>query len=478
MIGTKTHHCLSLLGKKERKRLREFLRSPFFNKREEPLLLLDFWEKHYAGPREAPDWSVELQAKNLLPEENHPDKAYQKLKTNLLNLVYQFLSHQSLEEDDYLKNLLQVKALNEYGDDRLIESRIKNAERSITRGTAKEGDKNFKRFELALQENLFYSRFPKRSRSPELYKLSQYLENGFFANAIWILFAMHNANRIFGTNFRWPFIARSWVFLVEQESRYPVVIRMYIHLYGLIHPAQAEHHFGALRKILKEHAAEISEEELRTAYTGALNHCTFKINHGESAFHAEYLSLGKEMIAEGLLLDEKGALSPWPFKNLITVALRLKEYGWITGFMNSHAGFIAETDRESAVLYNKGALHFSKGEFEEAGVAFRSLLQICEDIFYHLDARSYLLRIYYETQGALAMESLTHSFRMYIQRNRQISLDHKNTYLTFIAFFRRLINIPPKNRERIEILESDVLASDWNKAGKEWILEKLDELKK
>ncbi|MEM7040401.1 MAG: hypothetical protein AAF570_25770 [Bacteroidota bacterium] len=87
-----------------------------------------------------------------------------------------------------------------------------------------------------------------------------------------------------------------------------------------------------------------------------------------------------------------------------------------------------------------------------------------------------MLRVYYENGDPMAMESLCHSFRMYIERNRQISVMHKANYLTYLRFYRRLINTPPMARERLVKLKDDIQHTKMLNAGRKWLLVKLEAL--
>ena len=73
-----------------------------------------------------------------------------------------------------------------------------------------------------------------------------------------------------------------------------------------------------------------------------------------------------------------------------------------------------------------------------------------------LDARMYLLQIYYETGESLALESLAHAFRMFLDRNKNLSQNRKREYIDFILHLRRLSNIPLHDRKRLQKLREQI----------------------
>jgi len=86
-------------------------------------------------------------------------------------------------------------------------------------------------------------------------------------------------------------------------------------------------HFFELKKLLQKHPKAFAEAELRDLYEYAINYCLRRVNAGQLDFLKELFSLYKETLEAGLLFEDE-QLSFWTYKNIVGVALRLREFLW------------------------------------------------------------------------------------------------------------------------------------------------------
>ena len=93
------------------------------------------------------------------------------------------------------------------------------------------------------------------------------------------------------------------------------------------------------------------------------------------------------------LLLEKGIMSPWNYKNITAVGLRLEEFGWVQDFLLKFKPHLAPAHRDNAYKYNLAKLHFAKKDYDKVLELLREVEY--DDIFYSLDSRSMLLKTYY-----------------------------------------------------------------------------------
>jgi len=174
------------------------------------------------------------------------------------------------------------------------------------------------------------------------------------------------------------------------------------------------------------------------------------------------------------ILIEKGQLSPWNYKNIVTVGLRLNKFEWVQHFIDEYKSFINSDFRESAYKYNIARYHYYKKEYSEV---LRLIQQIeFEDVFYNLDSRTMILKIYYEEDEIEALMSFLDSFRIFLLRNKQISSYHKKNYLNLVRFTKRLINIIPGDIVKIEKLRKELVGTS-NITESAWLLQQIELIK-
>ncbi len=117
-------------------------------------------------------------------------------------------------------------------------------------------------------------------------------------------------------------------------------------------------------------------------------------------------------------------------------------------------------------------LHFEKGEYD---TAMRLLQQVeYDDILMNLNAKTMLLKMYYEQEELSALESLLESFRIYIQRKKMIGY-HSSNYKNILRFTRKLIKINPYSRKQKDKLKMEIEAAK-PLSEREWLLGRLEAL--
>jgi hypothetical protein len=161
---------------------------------------------------------------------------------------------------------------------------------------------------------------------------------------------------------------------------------------------------------------------------------------------AEALDLYTEGIESGVLI-QGGHLSPWHFKNVIKLGLRLRKYEWTESFILRNNTLLAPEFRNDALYYNLAELYYYTSRYDEA------MLQLLKveftDVHYNIGAKVILAKIYYETEALDALESLLHAFKTYLHRNKLIAEDLRRTYLNFISVLWQIIRSTPEKRPAI-----------------------------
>ena len=166
-------------------------------------------------------------------------------------------------------------------------------------------------------------------------------------------------------------------------------------------------------------------------------------------------------------------LSPWDFKNAVLLALRLAEYAWTEKFITEYQNRLPSGFRENAVSYNLALVYFYQKKYEKVIEQLREVEY--EDIAYNLGSKSMLIAIYYEQDEFEALLSLTDTFKMYLNRHKDINEKQRLLYFNYIQFVRKMTKIMPGDRKAIELLKEEIKNAK-GVASEKWLLEKLDEL--
>ena len=82
---------------------------------------------------------------------------------------------------------------------------------------------------------------------------------------------------------------------------------------------------------------------------------------------------------------------------------------------------------------------------------------------------------YYEVGEIDPLYNLLESFRVYLNRNKEIPSARKTNFKNLIKFTKKLISLPPSGNKIIKALKAEV-ESTKNISSRDWLLEKIAEL--
>lgn len=240
-------------------------------------------------------------------------------------------------------------------------------------------------------------------------------------------------------------------------------------------------HFEALYALLKQEGHGFGLEEASELFNYALNHCLRRGNQGEARYMEYAAALYRELLERGIIL-EKGKLPPQTMKNIVVIHCLVGEHDWVEGFLEEYKDRLLQGTDPNLLTYNEAVLAFYRQEYPSAIDKLKQVIsRMKADIFYELDARTYLIKAYFEHLDQLSIEGVDEmyrmydSFRMFIDRNQKISKEHKLRYGNFIREFRQFLKWREKealHRDRIRELYRTVEGMEFM-VNKSWFLEKL-----
>lgn len=257
----------------------------------------------------------------------------------------------------------------------------------------------------------------------------------------------------------------------EQFAKTPL-IQIYVSIIYTLQDKDGVEHYRKLTTLLKAHASLFTKEELENIYAYALNFCIRKINQGDLDFQQHIFELYKQMLKDGSL-THRGFISPWDFKNIVTIALRVKAFDWANKFINEQSIFIPKKDRKNAITFNRARYYFAIKKYDQV----LQLLGTVEydDVFYQLDAKTTLMKTYFELDEFQPLQSLKESFRILLSRKKGISETQRLLYGNFIKLCLKLYRIDIKDNKKVNALKKEIETTS-NVADMGWIKEKLLEL--
>lgn len=193
--------------------------------------------------------------------------------------------------------------------------------------------------------------------------------------------------------------------------------------------------------------------EIRGIYLLGINIGIRNLNQGNLDFIPVLLDLYKSGIEQKILFDN-GILSRFTYKNVVALALRLKQFDWVEQFLEEQTIYLEPETRSSIYNYNKAKLHYGKMDYPNA-LQLLMLTTSSDDVYINLDTKILLSRIYYEQQNLDALGAIVNSFKTFIRRKKIISY-HRESYKNFLNSLIKLVALNPydkaaKTNLRLEI---------------------------
>lgn len=457
---------IAVLPARDRKQFQKWLASPLFNQRDDLSALFrhidQYMEKSPGNLSKESVWPV------LYPGIPYNEAKMNLVMSLLLRQVRDFMAWRAWQDDEPVPQLYLCKALRRVGLDQDFERAWQESMTALTASPFR--DERF--HQLSHQ---FYSErsdfLSLGNRSVEL-PYEQMAEHRHTAYRLGELRLQCSA-AVSRNVLRHPPAGETAPRM--PEPRLPDVppdpgIRLYDCLLAALHDPENEAAFFEAKNLIHENWHLFREAERREQYLMALNFCIRKINSGQSRFMEQAFELYRSGL-ENRALFENGMLSQFTYKNATTAGIMAGQPAWVRQFLEDYKPFLHPRERHHAYIYNLAVYHFRMRDYEQAMTLLRDA-SLGEDSLTNLDARSMLVRIYYESGYIEALESLLDSFGAYLRRRTDIGY-HKANYENLIRFVRQMLRKFPLTAEVKARIRQEVAATQ-QLAERGWVMQQLE----
>jgi hypothetical protein len=467
MQNTKLIQGLSKLAKEEWARFRQFVASPYFNQREELLILLDFLERYWPD-FDSNQLTREVVYEAVFPSQQYEDKKLRYAMSWLYQLLEQFWLVERQSTETYRNQALLMDILSEKGLGKAYRKYNRDMEEQLAQSTKHDAAYFWSAQQWAQTRDMHFQRQRQRRYDPALQDATDYLDQYYFLERLKFACGLLDRQAILKGDYD-PKLSEAWLSHLEAYKFFgEPIIELYYFGFLALREEEEEQHFGQLRRKLNEVSGNIGKQALEEMYHMTINYCARKIRQGQSGYVEEALKLYTDGIERGILI-KRGELSPWAFTNVVKLALRLKRYAWIEQFIQRYSKKLPEKFRENALHYNLAELYYYTKRLSDAQHHLN--LVAYSDLNYYLGARTMLAKIYYEEGEEEPLLSLLAAFTIFLKRNKELSAPIKQTYLHFCELLFQLVRRPKYKLKGLK----ERIASTSPLTDQGWLLQKLEE---
>lgn len=415
-------------------------------------------------------WSRPLIHEKLFGAEPFNDKKIRYLLSDLHSQTLQYVGYLESRTDDHGFNTHISDGLAKRNCVKSYSAHLNNQKKKLATQSALSPNAYFGQYQLEMIEAEWQLNHGTRSAG-EMDDVLEHLDRFYLVKKLQLCCEALNVSNVLDKQ-QELFMLDELIWQIHNSSFSEVPhIAIYLKIIDTLRQPEDESHFSRLTSLLQAHGDRIEEDDLREMYHYVLNYSIKKINQGDSVHREVLLDNYKQMMAQKILIQD-GQVSQWHYKNVVTICLRQDENEFANTFIHTYRKFLATDIRENAFQYNLANLQFAKGQFKEAISGLQKV--DLDDVYYRLDARSILLKSYYELNDTDALFYQASSFRMFIRRNKSISAYQKTVYLNFIKLTLALVRAGT-NRTRLKRVK-DRVDRDSRDTDLQWVESKLDEL--
>lgn len=386
---------------------------------------------------------------------------FRKLCHELLQKTESFLSLEYIRND----SSLQQYSLLKYYKHKQLFSFYENAKNKIEKRSDDLISSSNIQYNNLFKESHYYTLIEDKTRTSENYILpySDALDEYYILQKLKLI--CHALNEQHFTTYTTLPKHSEFILSIDNKT-YSTLIQFYFETAKLLQDIKDENAYYILKKNIQD-SKNIHAEDLKTIIQYLINYSVIKINKGTSNFIQELFEWYKY---HDIVIEEE-QISPVRFRNIVNIAIRLKEYNYALHYINKNGKKLPFELQTSIIDFNKAKLYYAQKKFDTVIDILRN--QQYNDITFNLSAKVLLVQSFYEKKEFQFLESFLESFRIFILRNKEMNTASKKIHQDFIKIIHRLIKMEFASAREIELFKSKINNNN-NLPDKAWILEKLE----
>jgi len=463
MEKTLLWEVFAVLSTPEVRAFGKLLHSPFFNGRQQPILLfeyLDTCRRNGQTPKE-------MEAAEILNQAAGGLKLRQA-NSALLALLEKYLSYQEIFEDESRTKIRLAAAYRKRNLGKHFNITLREARQSRAQQPWRHAD-YYHDLNLLEWEQYQFDTSTKRTETFNLQATSDFMDTAFVARKLQLACLAASHQTVFNTDYRIGLLEEVLAYVESKSMTETPAVGLYYYGYKFQTDLPgAERHFNRFRTLLTAHAEAFPPEELRTLYLLAINFGIKKINQSAEGWLRATLDLYQSALSRNLLL-ENGQISRFAFNNMIAIALRVGELDWVEHFILGHKNLLERQWREATASLGLARVAYARRDFKTALLHLQR--SDYKDLINNLTAKTLQLKIFYETGEFDLLENHLKGMKNYIRRHTSIGY-HRTNYSLIVAYTQQMMSLDLRKKEAVASLRAAIQGEEIL-TEKGWFLEML-----
>jgi hypothetical protein len=489
MIKSKVIGIFKSFNTKELRLFGDFVTSPFFNKNEKLIKLYEELKKEYPGFKSR-SFTKENVFQKIYPGKKYKDNELRRSFSGLLELCEKFLVQINLSDSNPAYNLLFITELFTRKIDRLFDIKFKELtelykdyndvddvffknkyDLEIIRkniNTSDEGGKVLYNIDNIFKYLVAYSTIAGLKLSQDINVLRKKMNIDYSNSLINNYFENFNFNSFFND-------------IKKADEKLYIIIRIYYlrHLIAL-GLDKDDSNYNELKNLIYDNLKIFSRREKFNLGIFLENSISEKLKEGKMFFQDEAHKINELRIREGIIkFDENDYLGINIFRKILETSLKLNKKDWAVKFIEDYSNELPPQTVVNVQNYSYSILSFSSGDYKKA-LELIARVNKYYDYNFEFAAKSVRLKCLYELGYIEDVFYSVDSYEHSLKNNRNLPEFSKINFKNFIYYIEKCAKLKTEYNiagKELEYVNDAILKID-RILEKEWLIEKLNDLKK
>ncbi|MBK7804869.1 MAG: hypothetical protein IPJ51_00895 [Saprospiraceae bacterium] len=477
MKDRKIFSALSGLNIYELNSFGKYVRSPYFNVNQQIITYFEILDK-YIKSEKTEELSNEYIWKSVFNNEEYNHQKLLKLNSDMVKLLEDFIAQKEFDSMVSLRSNLKIAGANKRNLEKLYNGLLGEIDRLNKQEMNQSAEFYLTKYQI--EKNIFSLKTENEKKNEKfeirselnINKISDNLDYFYIAEKLRHYCTLLSWKKMYQLDIE----MKNMDFVLQLATNEPYSsippVSLYYKMYLTYVEGDNVQNYFELRNLIKKYIHLFPADEQRDIYSTAISYCINKGNKNVSIFHKETFDIYSEALINNILVVN-GEMQVSNYRNIVPIALRIEEFDWAENFISEYAQYVDEKYRENAVEFSLARLEFYRKHF---GKVLYHLNKVSyEDVWYNLNAKTLQIASYYEMDEYDALESLLQAFKMYIKREKSLSVDRKEHYINLIKFTSALMKINPKEQVKVLKLKDEIVSAK-GVVSKPWLIEKVESL--
>ncbi|MEM9922129.1 MAG: hypothetical protein AAF990_28755, partial [Bacteroidota bacterium] len=269
MQKTQVFALLLTLTAKEVREIRKFLRSPFFNQREDVVALFDFLMANIQkGKYDLPKEKVFKKVYRHLPFE---EQAFRQLLSWLQQLIEKYLTQQAFFEDPLEAKIRLAAVFRDRDLPRHFQKAVRDAERRLDGIPYRNADYYQRRYDL--EHEKYVAASIQRTTSRNFQSIADNLDLAHILKKLQQVCLIVAHQTVYRADHELGMFKEILSYIDQKGLTENPTVDTYLNCYRALTNPEREDYFFRFRNLLVQNADRFSLDELRNLYLLAINFC-------------------------------------------------------------------------------------------------------------------------------------------------------------------------------------------------------------